>query len=168
MGLGWAVHDGAVDQPQPQVVHAAEYLHAWPVLLGVVVAAPHDQVVEIATAAVFPGQQVVDVAPRRGDVAPRPAAPAIAYHQRLVLGVGGVAHLAPEIENLRAGQQNPLQVGLLGEEPHHMSRHRVAMGGDARLVAAAGVGVGGGGDEQGGPLAPTGDLTLRVRQCQLQ
>jgi len=72
-------------------------------LFVMMVGTPQHQVVEIGGAAVLVGLQVVDLTPGSRDVAPGPAAPTIAGDERPILRLGGVAHLATEVEDQRTG-----------------------------------------------------------------
>ena len=73
-------------------------------------------------------------------------------HPGFVVVVGGVADVSSEIEDFGAGQQHPLEVGVVGHVAHDVGRDPIPLGGDTGFVGVAGVGVGGEGDQDGGFL----------------
>ncbi len=161
------MHDGAVREPQAQVVGVAEHLHSGSVLLVVVVRAPQRHVDEIGGTAVLERLQVIDFAPCRGDVALLPAAAAVARDKRPILRLGGEANLAAEVEHHRSRVQDALQVGLLGQMTDHVCGNAIALCGDTGLVRDAAERQRVDGDQDGGLLAPAEHLALGVCPAQL-
>jgi len=117
-------------------VRVAQHVHAWPVLLVMMMAAPEHQIVERGgTCRVR--HQVVGLAPCCRDLATRPATAAVAHEQRPVLVVAGEPNDVAKIEDARPCPGDALQVSVLGEVTCDAGRNAVAVGGAGRCVGLA-------------------------------
>ena len=100
---------------------------------------------------------MIDLTGGGGCVAARHPAPTITFEQGVELCVGAVADRATEVEDLFAGLDQQLDVGVLRQLAQHVRRDRDPVRGEPICVVATEEGLEVGGGDDRGTVPATGD-----------